>query len=84
MFQNETEGYSVFNLRAPYVWPQRHTAHILSFTGYNLTNAIYRNHTSFIKDQAPEIGRGIRLNYAVRSPVSFSVRGGGVDCAVMY
>ena len=64
--ETETEGYSVVNLRASYVWPRQDTAHILSFTGYNLTNALYRNHTSFIKDLAPEMGRGVRLNYAVR------------------
>ena len=64
--ETETDGYSVVNLRASYVWPRQHTAHILSFTGYNLTNALYRNHTSFIKDLAPEIGRGVRVNYSVR------------------
>ena len=60
--ETETDGFSVVNLRASYVWPRQHTAHILSFTGYNLTNALYRNHTSFIKDLAPEIGRGVRVN----------------------
>ena len=64
--ETETDGYSVVNLRASYVWPRQHTAHILSFTGYNLTNALYRNHTSFIKDLAPEMGRGVRVNYSVR------------------
>ena len=64
--ETETDSYSVVNLRASYVWPRQHTAHILSFTGYNLTNALYRNHTSFIKDLAPEIGRGVRVNYSVR------------------
>ena len=64
--ETETDGYSVFNLRASYVWPRQHTAHILSFTGYNLTDALYRNHTSFIKDLAPEMGRGVRVNYSVR------------------
>ncbi len=68
VFRGETEtgGYSVVNLRASYVWPRQHTAHILSFSGYNLTNALYRNHTSFIKDRAPEMGRGVRMNYSVR------------------
>ena len=32
----------------------------------NVTNALYRNHTSFIKDRVHEIGRGIRVSYAVR------------------
>ena len=68
VFRDETatDGYSVVNLRASYVWPRQHAAHILSFTGYNLTNALYRNHTSFIKDLAPEMGRGVRVNYSVR------------------
>ena len=64
--ETETEGYSVVNLRASYVWPRQHAAHILSFTGYNLTNALYRNHTSFIKDLAPEMGRGVKIGYSVR------------------
>ena len=64
--ETETDGYSVVNLRASYVWPRQHAAHILSFTGHNLTDALYRNHTSFIKDLAPEMGRGVRVNYSVR------------------
>ena len=64
--ETETEGYSVVNLRASYVWPRQDMSHILSFTGYNLTNTLYRNHTSYIKDRAPEMGRGFRLGYAVR------------------
>ncbi len=41
-------------------------AHVLSFTGYNLTNALFRNHISFIKDLAPEIGRGVKVGYSLR------------------
>ena len=68
VFRNETEtgGYSVFNLKASYVWPRQHVVHILSMTGYNLTDTLYRSHTSFIKDLAPEIGRGVRLAYSMR------------------
>ena len=68
VFRNETEtaGYSVFNLKASYVWPMRHMVHILSVTGYNLTDELYRSHTSFIKDLAPEIGRGVKLAYSIR------------------
>ena len=61
-----TDGYSVLNVRASYTWPRRHAAHVLTFTGYNLTNTLYRNHTSFIKDLAPEMGRGIKAGYSVR------------------
>ena len=64
--ETETDGYVVADIRASYVWPRQHTAHILTFTAYNLTNELYRNHTSFIKDLAPEIGRGFKVGYSVR------------------
>lgn len=64
--ERETSGYSLFNLRASYVLARPHVAHIFSVNGYNLTNELYRNHTSFIKDFAPEIGRGVTLGYSVR------------------
>ena len=68
VFRDETatEGFSVFNVRASYVWPARHAAHILSVSAYNLTDELYRSHTSFIKDLAPEIGRGIKIGYSLR------------------
>ncbi len=64
--ETDTDGYSVLNVRASYVWPTRHIAHILSVSAYNLTNELYRNHTSFIKDLAPEIGRGVKVGYSLR------------------
>ena len=68
VFRNETQtdGFSVFNLKASYVRPMQHVVHILSVTGYNLTDDLYRSHTSFIKDLAPEIGRGVKLGYSLR------------------
>ena len=68
MFRDETEtsGYTVVNMDASYVWERQHLAHILSFTGYNLANAFYRTHTSFIKDLAPEMGRSFRVSYSLR------------------
>ncbi len=64
--ETETDGYALVNLDASYVWPRQHLAHVLSFTAYNLTNRLYRSHTSFIKDLAPEIGRGVKFGYSVR------------------
>ena len=64
--ETETDGYSVLNVKASYVWPRQHMVHILSVAGYNLTNERYRNHTSFIKDLAPEIGRGVKFGYSLR------------------
>ena len=64
--ETETDGYALVNLKASYVWPRQQMSHILTFTGHNLTNELYRNHTSYIKDRAPEMGRGFRVSYAVR------------------
>ena len=64
--ETTTDGYSVLNIGASYVWPRAHAAHIFSVRGYNLTNELYRNHTSFIKDLAPEIGRGVKATYSMR------------------
>jgi len=68
VFRDETptDGYTVLNLKASYVWARQHMAHVVSVTGYNLTDELYRNHTSFIKNLAPEIGRGVRVGYSVR------------------
>ena len=68
LFRGETvtDGYSVFNLRGSYVWPTQHVAHVLSISAFNLTNELYRNHTSFIKNLAPEIGRGAKIGYSLR------------------
>ena len=68
VFRDETEtaGYAVLNLDASYIWPRQHMAHVLSFTGYNLTNVLYRNPMSFIKDLAPEVGRGVKVGYSLR------------------
>jgi iron complex outermembrane recepter protein len=68
VFINETRtaGYTVFNLSASYAFPQRHLAHIFSVNAFNLGDRLYRNHLSFIKDLAPEIGRGVRFTYTLR------------------
>ena len=64
--ETETAGYAVFDLLASYVWPRQHMSHALTLVGYNLTNVLYRNHTSYIKELAPEIGRGIKVGYSLR------------------
>ncbi len=64
--ETATDGYALVDVRGSYVWPRQRTAHIVSFTASNLTNVLYRNHTSFIKDLAPEMGRAVRVSYALR------------------
>ena len=68
VFTNETRtpGYTVINLEGTYVLPAKHFANIFSVNAYNLTDKLYFNHISFIKDISPEIGRGVRLSYTIR------------------
>ncbi len=68
VFDNETPtaGYAILNLNASYTLVTGHVAHIFSLNGYNLGNKLYGNHSSFIKELAPEIGRNVRANYALR------------------
>jgi len=64
--ETRTAGYAVFNIISSYVIPRTHYAHIISVNAFNLGDRLYRNHLSFIKDLAPEIGRGVRVSYTVR------------------
>jgi iron complex outermembrane receptor protein len=68
VFDNETPaaGYRLVNLNASYTLVAGRAAHILSLSGQNLTDRLYRNHLSLIKATAPEMGRSLRLNYALR------------------
>ncbi|HEY8205655.1 MAG TPA: TonB-dependent receptor [Pyrinomonadaceae bacterium] len=68
IFDNETPtaGYAVFNLSASYTFVTKRAAHFIAVNGYNLGDTPYRNHLSFIKEIAPEIGRNVRLSYTMR------------------
>jgi iron complex outermembrane receptor protein len=68
VFTNEdaTAGYVVFNINASFTHPVRHFSHHFGVTAFNLGDTLYRNHLSFIKDIAPEIGRGVKFTYSVR------------------
>lgn len=67
-FTNETPtaGFALFNLRGAYTVTTQHTVHLFGVNLFNTGNRLYRNHLSFIKDVAPEIGRGISFSYSVR------------------
>lgn len=64
--ETSTPGSTVINLGASYLLARGHATHVVSLKAYNLTNETYRLHTSFIKDLAAEMGRGVRLTYAVK------------------
>jgi iron complex outermembrane receptor protein len=61
-----TAASAVVNLGASYFVVSGHATHTIAFKAFNLTNEAWRRHTSFIKDLAPEIGRGARVTYTVR------------------
>lgn len=64
--EERTAGYATVNVNASYTYTQKHYAHIFSVNGFNLNDKLYRNHLSFIKEFAPEIGRGVRVVYTLR------------------
>jgi iron complex outermembrane receptor protein len=64
--ETRTPGYTTFNLTASYTIAQQHLAQVFSVNAFNLGDRLYRNHLSFIKEFAPEIGRGLRLTYTLR------------------
>ena len=64
--ETPTAGYTVANLKASYTIPRQHFSHHLTMEVFNIGDTLYRNHLSFIKDLAPEIGRGIRFSHTVK------------------
>ena len=64
--ETATAGYVTFNLTASYTIARAKTMHVISLRATNLTNELFRNHTSLIKDLAPEMGRRVLLTYALR------------------
>ena len=67
VFPNETPtaGYAVVNVMANYTIATQHVAHMFGVNFFNAGDRLYRNHLSFIKAVAPEIGRGVRISYTV-------------------
>jgi iron complex outermembrane recepter protein len=64
--ETPTAGYALFNLNASYTIAKGRVAHTFAASTSNIGNRLYRNHLSFIKDLAPEPGRGFRFSYTVR------------------
>jgi iron complex outermembrane receptor protein len=64
--ETPTAGYAVVNLGGSYTLARQHFVHVFGFQLFNTGNELYRNHLSFIKEFAPEIGRGVRFTYTLR------------------
>jgi len=63
--ESPTDGWATFGFGASYVVIRPRATHAITLRAFNLTNTEYRLHTSFIKDLAPEIGRGARITYTI-------------------
>jgi iron complex outermembrane receptor protein len=63
--ETPTAGYGLFNLLASYTIAGVHRTHMFSVNWFNATDQLYRNHLSFIKQFAPEIGQGVRFMYTL-------------------
>ena len=61
-----TTEASAFDPSSYYTIPTPDAIHQFSASVFNIGDQLYRNHSSFIKDLAPEIGRGVRFSYMVR------------------
>lgn len=66
LLETPTAGYGLFNLSASYTIAKERYAQIFGFNSFNLGDRLYRNHLSYIKDLAPEMGRGFRFSYSIR------------------
>ncbi len=64
--ETPTAGYALLHFNASYTLARQHLVHIFSVNAFNLGDRLYRNHLSFIKELAPEIGRGVRVTYLLR------------------
>jgi iron complex outermembrane receptor protein len=63
--ETATAGYGVVNLLANYTVAGAHFTHNFGVNVFNAGDRLYRNHLSFIKEFAPEIGRGVRFSYTL-------------------
>ena len=64
--ETPTDGYGLLKLFSSYSWPSGRSVNTITARLDNATNALYRNHLSYVKDYVPEKGRSFRLVYSVR------------------
>ncbi len=64
--ETPTAGFAVVNVSGTYTLARQHTLHLLSAQLFNAGDTLYRNHLSFLKSFAPEIGRGVRFSYTLQ------------------
>ena len=65
-FETPTDGYGLLKAYTSYSFPSGAALSTITARFDNATNALYRNHLSFLKSFAPEIGRGVRFSYSLQ------------------
>jgi iron complex outermembrane receptor protein len=68
VFTNETvtDGYVLAHLTGSYTLERGGQQHRFTVRLENVTDQLYRNHSSFIKDLAPEMGRSLKVSYSMQ------------------
>ena len=64
--ETPTAGYTTLRLFGAYSLEAGKTLHTFSARFDNVTNELYRNHLSFVKDIVPEMGRNVRIVWNVK------------------
>jgi len=64
--ETPTDGHGLLKLFASYSWPTGTGVSTVTARLDNATNALYRNHLSYVKDYVPERGRTFKLVYNIR------------------
>ena len=64
--ETATDGYNLLKLFASYTFATGRAASTITARLDNVTNELYANHLSLVKDFVPEMGRNFKLVYALR------------------
>jgi iron complex outermembrane receptor protein len=63
--ETPTDGYTLLRLHASYSFKSGAAISTITARAENVTNQLYRNHLSYVKDYVPEMGRTFKLVYRV-------------------
>ena len=64
--EDPTDGYQLLRLFAAYSYQTGGALSTITARVDNVTNELYRNHLSFIKQLVPEMGRNFKVLYNVK------------------
>lgn len=63
--ETTTDGYALLRLHASYSFSTGGATSTITARAENVTNQLYRNHLSYVKDVVPEMGRTLKLVWRV-------------------